>query len=182
MDNLNVNHSQMFQNTKFIIPSEKDQVDEESIESTFMPLVGKRLIYMYNNEWEYEVYYKNTRTIDYKVLKGMVGGRCVNNQIVHMRRLSVFSKIFMINWTEPTGTCVCQVVDLDRRSIDSVIFFPHWVAENPSKTVLFQNDHLPLIATYRDVGPIYPIHVVNESGFIHTILNSVLNNEGHCIS
>ena len=109
----------------------------------------------------------------------MVAGRCVHNQIIHMRRLSALSEMFMVNWTEPTGTCVCQVVDLDRRSMQTVIFFPSWVVDNPSKTILFQNDHLPIIATYRDVGPTYPIHVVNESGFIHTILNSVLDNEHH---
>ena len=179
MDDLNGNHSKMFLNANVTISSKKDQDEEELVDSTLVPLVGKRLIYMYENGWEYEVYYKNKSNIDYKVLKGMVAGRCVNNQVIHMRRLSATSEMFMVNWTEPTGTCVCQVVDLDRRSMQSVIFFPHWVVDNPSKTVLFQNDHLPIIATYRDVGPTYPIRVVNESGFIHTILNSVLDNERH---
>ena len=179
MDDLNGNHSKMFLNANVTISSEKDQDEEALVDSTLVPLVGKRLIYMYENGWEYEVYYKNKSNIDYKVLKGMVAGRCVNNQVIHMRRLSATSEMFMVNWTEPTGTCVCQVVDLDRRSMQSVIFFPHWVVDNPSKTVLFQNDHLPIIATYRDVGPTYPIRVVNESGFIHTILNSVLDNERH---
>ena len=179
MDDLNGNHSKMFLNANVTISSEKDQDDEAFVEATLVPLVGKRLIYMYENGWEYEVYYKNKNNIDYKVLKGMVAGRCVNNQSIHMRRLSATSEIFMVNWTEPTGTCVCQVVDLDRRSMQSVIFFPHWVVDNPSKPVLFQNDHLPIIATYRDIGPTYPIHVVNESAFIHTILNSVLDNERH---
>ena len=179
MDDLNGNHSKMFLNANVTISSEKDQDEEALVDSTLVPLVGKRLIYMYENGWEYEVYYKNKSNIDYKVLKGMVAGRCVNNQVIHMRRLSATSEMFMVNWTEPTGTCVCQVVDLDRRSMQSVIFFPHWVVDNPSKTVLFQNDHLPIIATYRDVGPTYPIRVVNESGFIHTILNGVLDNERH---
>ena len=141
-------------------------------------LVGKHIIYTYENGWEYEVYYKNKSTIDYRVLRGMVAGRYVKGQRVHIRRLSGAScPMFMVSWTEPTGTCVVQVVDLHRRSMDTTAFFPHWVAKEPSKTTCFQNHHLPIIITYRDIGPTYPICVVNETGFIHTLLDSGPNNE-----
>ena len=68
MDDLNGNHSKMFLNANVTISSKKDQDEEELVDSTLVPLVGKRLIYMYENGWEYEVYYKNKSTIDYRVL------------------------------------------------------------------------------------------------------------------
>ncbi|WP_405059094.1 phenolic acid decarboxylase [Kribbella sp. NBC_01505] len=36
------------------------------------------------------------------------------------------------------------------------------VHEHPARTVLFQNEHLPLMEAYRDEGPTYPIDVVPE--------------------
>ena len=74
MDDLNGNHSKMFLNANVTISSEKDQDEEALVDSTLVPLVGKRLIYMYENGWEYEVYYKNKSNIDYKVLKRYGGG------------------------------------------------------------------------------------------------------------
>ncbi|WP_369807294.1 phenolic acid decarboxylase [Mycobacterium sp. 852002-51057_SCH5723018] len=46
------------------------------------------------------------------------------------------------------------------------IFFPRWIEEGGSKTVLFQNDHLDLMRAYRDEGPTYPIAVVPEFAHI----------------
>ena len=158
---------------EFVASTDGMALQKEEEES----LVGKHLIYTYENGWEYEVYYKNKNTIDYRVLRGMMAGRYVKGQRVHMRRLSTSSPLFMVSWTEPTGTCVAQVVDLDRRSMDTVAFFPCWVAEEPSKTTCFQNNHLPIIVAYRDIGPTYPISVVNETGFIHTLLDSGPDNE-----
>jgi len=123
-------------------------------------LAGTHLIYTYANGWQYELYVKNTTTIDYRIHSGMVGGRWVKDQPVHLVRLSADS--FKCSWTEPTGTSVSLAVDLAQRQLHGVIFFPHWVEDHPERTVLFQNDHLDEMREYRDEGPTYPIYVVDE--------------------
>lgn len=138
-------------------------------------LVGKHIKYTYNNGWQYELYYKNADTIDYRVLSGRVGGRWVKDQKVHMRHLG--EQRYMVNWTEPTGTCVSKVVDMEKREINSVIFFPRWVTNDPNKTIIFQNDHLDLMLLYRDAGPTYPIDVINESGRMDFVEDSGLDND-----
>lgn len=151
-------------------------------------LVGKHIVYKYDNGWEYEAYYKNESTIDYRVRSGKLAGRCVKGQAVHIRRLLQLAeaetesppprKMFMVSWTEPTGTCVTQVVDLDNASMESAAFFPHWVIADPHKSVGFQNPQkLSAIASYRDLGPTYPLHVVNMRGLIHTLLDHGPNDD-----
>ncbi|STU91753.1 phenolic acid decarboxylase [Klebsiella pneumoniae] len=34
---------------------------------------------------------------------------------------------------------------------------------NPEKTICFQNDHIPLMNSYRDAGPAYPTEVMTSS-------------------
>ena len=43
-----------------------------------------------------------------------------------------------------------------RADCTAVIFFPQWMAQEPKKTVYFQNDQLDLMRRYRDAGPTYP--------------------------
>jgi phenolic acid decarboxylase len=43
-----------------------------------------------------------------------------------------------------------------------VIFFPQWIAQEPQRTVCFQNEHLDLMRSYRDAGPTYPKLVIDE--------------------
>lgn len=123
-------------------------------------LIGHRLIYTYDNDWIYELYVKNTTTIDYRIHSGMVGGRWVRDQAVDLVQLT--PDVYKISWHEPTGTSVVVNVMLEQRRLHGTIFFPRWVAENPSKTVCFQNDHLDLMRAYRDEGPTYPVLVVPE--------------------
>lgn len=60
----------------------------ESFESTrsaeIADFVGKHIIYTYENGWQYEVYIKNERTIDYRFHGGLVGGRWEKGQEVHI--------------------------------------------------------------------------------------------------
>lgn len=133
-------------------------------------LVGHHFIYTYANGWQYEMYVKNDATIDYRIHSGMVGGRWVKDQQVDVVRLT--DDVYKISWVEPTGTCVVVDVMPGLRRVHGTIFFPAWVEEDGSKTVLFQNDHLPLMTTYRDEGPTYPIHVVPEFAQI-TFLENV---------
>ncbi|MGA9174477.1 MAG: phenolic acid decarboxylase [Thermoactinomyces sp.] len=123
-------------------------------------IIGKHLIYTYDNGWQYELYVKNADTIDYRIHSGMVGGRWVTDQKVFIAALS--ESIFKISWDEPTGTAVSLAVNLSERKLHGVIFFPRWVAEAPEKTVCYQNEHLDLMQQYRDAGPTYPKLVIDE--------------------
>ena len=53
------------------------------------------------------------------------------------------------------------VGELNRR-FHGVIFFPRWIAEEPRKTVCYQNEYLDLMHQYRDAGPTYPKLVIDE--------------------
>lgn len=123
-------------------------------------LVGKHLIYTYDTGWQYELYVKNDRTIDYRIHSGMVGGRWVKDQEVRLAQVD--EEVFTCSWTEPTGTCVGLTIDLPKRRVHGAVFFPRWVADHPERTVCFQNEHLPEMRRYRDEGPTYPIEVVDE--------------------
>ncbi len=49
--------------------------------------LGKSFIYNYDQGWRYELYVKNATTIDYRVHSGIVGGRWVKDQTVHISRV-----------------------------------------------------------------------------------------------
>ncbi|HEY9304460.1 MAG TPA: phenolic acid decarboxylase [Mycobacterium sp.] len=127
-------------------------------------IVGHRFIYTYANGWQYEMYVKNSTTIDYRIHSGHVGGRWVKGQQVHLVQLDEDS--FKVSWTEPTGTCVAVNVLPAKRRIHGVIFFPQWIREHGERTVCFQNEHLDQMRAYRDQGPTYPIYEVPEFAYI----------------
>lgn len=137
--------------------------------------VGKHFIYTYDNGWQYELYVKNDRTIDYRIHSGMVGGRWVRNQEAHIVRMS--DDVYKISWDEPTGTCVSVSFNLSERQIHGVIFFPRWVAENPKATVCFQNDHIDKMQAHRDAGPTYPKLVIDEAATVTFVEDSGRDNE-----
>lgn len=136
------------------------QVSESLHPAELVDFVGSHLIYRYDNGWQYELYVKNENTIDYRIHSGMVGGRWVRDQFAHIVRLG--EGIYKISWDEPTGTCVSIAVNLPKRKLHGVIFFPGWIAQDPKKTVCFQNDHLDAMRAYRDAGPTYPKLVIDE--------------------
>jgi phenolic acid decarboxylase len=128
-------------------------------------IVGWRFLYTYANGWIYELYLKNATTIDYRIHTGHVGGRWVRDQQVDLVQLC--DDVFKISWTEPTGTSVVVNVMPVLRRVHGTIFFPQWIAQDGSKTVVFQNDHLDQMRAYRDCGPTYPIKVVPEFAAVH---------------
>jgi phenolic acid decarboxylase len=138
-------------------------------------LEGKHYIYTYANGWQYEMYVKNATTIDYRIHSGLVGGRWVKSQTVDL--VELLPSVYKLSWTEPTGTSVCVNVLLAERRIHGVIFFPQWVHEHPQRTVLFQNDHLPLMERYREQGPTYPIDVVSEFATITFVEDCGVDDE-----
>lgn len=142
-------------------------------------LVGHRFVYTYANGWQYEMYVKNATTIDYRIHSGMVGGRWVKDQEVDLVALD--DDVFKISWHEPTGTSVVVNVLPGKRRIHGTIFFPQWVEEDGSKTVVFQNDHLEEMRAHRDAGPTYPVLVVPEFAYI-TFLEHVGTDDESVIS
>jgi len=140
-------------------------------------ILGKHLIYTYDNGWQYEIYIKNDKTIDYRIHSGIVGNRWVKDQQVHLVKLSSSMNIFKISWTEPTGTSVSLAINLDERHLHGTIFFPRWIIIQSDKTICFQNEHLDQMQKYRDLGPTYPIEVIDEFAKITFIENCQLNDE-----
>lgn len=138
-------------------------------------LVGHRFVYTYANGWIYEMYVKNGKTIDYRIHTGHVGGRWVRDQQVDL--VEIAPGVHKISWTEPTGTSVVVNVMPDLRRLHGTIFFPQWIKQNGSKTVLFQNDHLDEMRRFRDEGPTYPIYVVPEFGDIQLFEYVGIDNE-----
>lgn len=138
-------------------------------------LVGKHLIYTYDNGWNYELYVKNDTTMDYRIASGIVANRWVRDQQIYLVRVA--TEVYKISWTEPTGTDVSLIINLGDRVFHGTIFFPRWIIENPGKTVCFQNDHLPLMAKYREQGPVYPTEVIDEFATITGIEECGINNE-----
>ena len=111
------------------------------------PFVGKHYIYTYENGWQYELYVKNDRTIDYRIHSGLVAGRWVKGQEAHIVRLS--DDVFKISWHEPTGTNVSVTVNLAERRTHGATFFPQWIERDPQKIVGYQNEHIDLMRQYR---------------------------------
>jgi phenolic acid decarboxylase len=138
-------------------------------------MIGKQLIYTYDNGWQYEFYVKNADTIDYRIHSGMVGGRWVKDQKVHLVKLA--DNVFKLSWHEPTGTSVSLAVNFNDRKLHGVIFFPRWIIEAPEKTVCYQNEHLDLMRQYRDAGPTYPVEVVDEFATITFVEDCGPNRE-----
>jgi phenolic acid decarboxylase len=138
-------------------------------------IVGKHLIYTYDNGWQYEFYVKNENTFDYRIHSGIVAGRWVKDQKVHIVKLA--DNIYKLSWDEPTGTTVSLAVNFNSRKLHGVIFFPRWVADAPEKTICFQNDHLDLMRKYRDEGPTYPHEVIDEFATITFVEDCGPNRE-----
>lgn len=138
-------------------------------------IVGKHLVYTYDNGWNYELYVKNKETIDYRIHSGLVGNRWVKDQHVYVVRVG--TQVYKISWTEPTGTDVSLIVNLSDKLFHGTIFFPRWVMNNPEKTVCFQNDHLAEMQRYRDTGPAYPTEVIDEFATITFVRDCGVDND-----
>lgn len=138
-------------------------------------IVGKQLVYTYDNGWDYELYVKNDSTVDYRIHSGMVGNRWVKDQRAFIVRVAADS--YKISWTEPTGTDVSLIANLGDRLFHGTIFFPRWVMDHPEKTVCFQNEHLVQMASYREAGPAYPTEVIDEFATITRICDRGADNE-----
>ncbi|MCS5422980.1 MULTISPECIES: phenolic acid decarboxylase [Psychrilyobacter] len=137
--------------------------------------IGTQMIYTYANGWEYEIYIKNEDTVDYRIHSGMVGGRWVKEQKMHLVELT--KGVYKISWTEPTGTDVSLNFMLEDNKMHGVIFFPKWVHDHSEITVCYQNDYIDLMEESREKYETYPKDVVDEFAAITYVKNVGVNNE-----
>lgn len=127
-------------------------------------LVGKHLIFTFDIGWQCEIYVGSETTFSYRIHSGIVGGRWVTDQEAYI--LNIGENVYKISWDEPTGTTVSIAINLARRKLYSTIFIPKWIADDPVKTICYQNQHLNLIRQYRNLGPTYPKLVIDEAATI----------------
>ncbi|MBF7023331.1 phenolic acid decarboxylase [Staphylococcus kloosii] len=137
--------------------------------------LGNHIIYTYENGWEYEIYIKNSHTIDYRIHSGMVKGRWVRNQEAHIVKL--LEGVYKVSWTEPTGTDVSLNFMLNEKRTHGACFFPKWVHEHPEITVCYQNDYIDLMKESREKYETYPKYVLDEFSDITFIKNVGVDNE-----
>jgi phenolic acid decarboxylase len=138
-------------------------VDHPEPPQDLLAIVGKHFIYTYANGWQYEWYARNEGECDYRIHRGLVGGRWVRRQPVSL--VQIAEGQYKADWHEPTGTCVSLLFDLPRRLVHGTIFFPQWIAgegQHPEKTICYQNDFIDDMHAFRDAGPAYPYVVIPE--------------------
>lgn len=136
--------------------------------------VGKHLVYTYDNGWDYEIYVKNEETLDYRIHSGLVGNRWVKDQRAYIVRVGEYLQ----NILDRADRYGCQPdCESGDKLFHGTIFFPRWVINDPTKTICFQNDHIPLMNQYRDVGPAYPTEVIDEFATITFVRDCGANND-----
>ncbi|MRH90731.1 phenolic acid decarboxylase [Nocardia sp. SYP-A9097] len=132
-------------------------------------LVGKHLIYAYENGWKYELYVRDSTTVAFRCLIGPMFGRWSTHQtakIVHLQ-----SDMYKLAWVEPTGTSTVVIAWLSERRVHTTICYPQWMLDFPEYTLGRYEDHLGEILAARDAGPTYPLTLVASTGAI-TFLES----------
>lgn len=127
-------------------------------------IVGKHLIYAYENGWKYELYVRNSETVEFRCLMGPMFGRWSKNQPAKMVRL--YDGLYKLAWVEPTGTTTNFILWLPDRRIHTTISYPQWMLDYPESTLGRYEDHLDEIAADRDRGPTYPLTLVSSNGQI----------------
>ncbi len=149
----------------------------ENISEDLSGFLGTHFVYTYDNGWRYEFYVKNNNTCDYRIHKGLVGGRWVTDQKVNIAHFA--ADIYKVDWHEPTGTCVSLLFDVKRKLIHGTIFFPQWIAgegQHPEKTICYQNDFIEDMYRFRDEGPTYPYIIIPEFAKITYMKNEGIDN------
>ncbi|MFI6869017.1 phenolic acid decarboxylase [Nocardia sp. NPDC050406] len=127
-------------------------------------IVGKHLIYAYDNGWKYELYVRNAETIEFRCLLGPMFGRWSKNQPAKMVRLT--DGLYKLAWVEPTGTTTNVILWLPDRRVHTTISYPQWMLDYPESTLGRYEDNLDDIIADRDRGPTYPLTLVSSNGRI----------------
>ena len=134
-------------------------------------ILGKHIIYTYENGWQYEFYFKNANIAHYRIHSGLVAGRWVTNREVHMTALG--HGLFRCNWLEPVGNIVTMVTNLSERWLHSYFLMPQWIVDNPKITVCHEDDYVDEMLKYREQGPTWPMHIAENAFAEITFLEDV---------
>ncbi|WP_327140470.1 phenolic acid decarboxylase [Nocardia sp. NBC_01327] len=127
-------------------------------------ILGKHVIYVYENGWKYELYVRNAETIESRCLMGPMFGRWSKNQAAKIIQLS--DDLYKLAWVEPTGTTTVIIVYLTGRQVHTSISYPQWMLDYPESTLTRYEDNLDEIIAARDLGPTYPLTLVSSAGRI----------------
>ncbi|NNH73080.1 phenolic acid decarboxylase [Nocardia uniformis] len=127
-------------------------------------LIGKHLIYAYENGWKYELYVRNAETIESRCLMGPMFGRWSKNQSAKFVQLS--GDLYKLAWVEPTGTTTNVILWLSDRRVHTTISYPQWMLDYPESTLGRYEDNLAAIIADRERGPTYPLTLVSSTGRI----------------
>lgn len=136
---------------------------------------GMHFVYTYANGWKYEMYIRNSNTIDYRIHSGIVAGRWMNKQHAYIHKIG--EHLFKLSWNEPTGTFVCLTFNLEIPNLHGTVCFPKWIIDNPEKTVCHQNEFIDLMLKYRDEGPTYDKQIEDNFAVISFIRDAGIDND-----
>ena len=143
-------------------------------------LVGKRIIYTYENGWLYELYFNSPTLLHYRVHSGLVGGRWVTNREVTMKALG--AGMVRVNWVEPVGNVVAMVVNINERWLHSYFLMPQWIIDNPGPTICHEDEHDEEMLKLREQGPTWPMHIAENTFAKITFLEDVGANRDDIIT
>ncbi|CAE7257531.1 padC [Symbiodinium necroappetens] len=140
-------------------------------EQDLSEVLGKHIIYTYENGWQYEIYFKSADMIHYRIHSGLVAGRWVTNREVCMTALG--KGLVRINWQEPVGNIVTMVTSLEDRWLHSYFLMPKWITEDPMATVCHEDEHVEEMLKRREQGPTWPMHIAENAFATITFLEDV---------
>ncbi|MEU0545413.1 phenolic acid decarboxylase [Nocardia sp. NPDC005978] len=133
-------------------------------------LLGKHMIYAYENGWKYELYVRNADTVATRCLLGPMFGRWTTNQTAKIVSLGGAGadpdEQYKLAWVEPTGSTMVAIVWPGERRVHTTATFPQWMLDYPESTLTHYEDNLHAIRADRDRGPTYPLTLVSSNGRI----------------
>ena len=146
----------------------------------FSILLGKHIIYTYENGWQYEYYFKNETEGHYRIHSGHVAGRWVTNRKYHLTNIG--NDLIRVNWVEPVGNVVTMVVNIKERWLHSYFLMPQWIIDNPGPTICHEDEHDEEMLKLREQGPTWPMHIAENTFAKITYLEDVGPNRDDIIT
>ncbi|WP_433562591.1 phenolic acid decarboxylase [Nocardia sp. CA-151230] len=144
--------------------SAEDATAAPALAGDLSGIVGRHLIYAYENGWKYDLYIRNSQTVAFRCLMGPMFGRWSTAQPAKMIQLS--GDMYKLAWVEPTGTVTVLIVWLGERRVHTTICYPQWMLDLPESTLGRYEDDIPQIIADRDQGPTYPQTLIASTGRI----------------